>query len=83
MEAQDGQLSRIVIRGFKSIQNCDIELNRINIMIGSNGAGKSNFISAFDTPPECYQQEFTALGANKRFEQLILQRSKGDRRNLF
>ena len=48
MEAQDGQLSRIVIRGFKSIQNCDIELNRINIMIGSNGAGKSNFISAFD-----------------------------------
>ena len=48
METWNGQLSRIVIHGFKSIKNCDIKLNCINVMIGSNGAGKSNFISAFD-----------------------------------
>lgn len=41
------QLSRIRITGFKSIKQCDLRFNRLNIMIGSNGAGKSNFISAF------------------------------------
>ncbi len=41
------QLSRIVLRGFKSIQDCDLELNEINVLIGPNGAGKSNFIGFF------------------------------------
>ena len=42
------QLSRIVIKGFKSIKECDIELSSVNVLIGSNGAGKSNFISIFE-----------------------------------
>jgi predicted ATPase len=42
------QLSRIVIKGFKSIRECELELNHINVLIGSNGAGKSNFISALE-----------------------------------
>ncbi len=41
------QLSRIVIQGFKSIQECDLRLKEINILIGANGSGKSNFISFF------------------------------------
>jgi predicted ATPase len=41
------QLSRIVLKGFKSITECDLELTQINILIGCNGAGKSNFISFF------------------------------------
>lgn len=41
------QLSRITISGFKSIKKCDINFGKINVLIGSNGAGKSNFISAF------------------------------------
>jgi len=41
------QLSRIVLRGFKSIRECDLELNELNILIGPNGAGKSNFIGFF------------------------------------
>jgi predicted ATPase len=36
------------VRGFKSIAECDIELSSLNILIGANGAGKSNFISFFD-----------------------------------
>lgn len=40
-------ISRIRIRGFKSIKKCDIKLNNINVLIGSNGSGKSNFISFF------------------------------------
>ncbi len=42
-----GQLSHIVIKGYKSIKECSLELGRINVLIGSNGAGKSNFISSF------------------------------------
>ena len=41
------QLSRITISGFKSIKRCDIKFRKVNVLIGSNGAGKSNFISAF------------------------------------
>lgn len=41
------QLSRIVLRGFKSIRECDLELKELNVLIGPNGAGKSNFISFF------------------------------------
>lgn len=47
-EQKQGRLTRIVIKGFKSIKNCELELNDINVLIGSNGAGKSNFISIFE-----------------------------------
>lgn len=39
------QLTRIKINGFKSIEHADIELKMINVLIGSNGSGKTNFIS--------------------------------------
>lgn len=41
------QLSRIMLRGFKSIRECDLELKELNVLIGPNGAGKSNFIGFF------------------------------------
>lgn len=39
------QLTRIRVEGFKSIESADIELNMVNVLIGSNGSGKTNFIS--------------------------------------
>ena len=39
------QLSHIVIEGYKSIAKCDLEMGCLNVLIGANGAGKSNFIS--------------------------------------
>ena len=41
------QLSRIVLKGFKSIRECDLELKELNVLIGANGSGKSNFIAVF------------------------------------
>ena len=36
------------IKGFKSIASVDkLELRAINVVIGANGSGKSNFIGAF------------------------------------
>lgn len=40
-------LKKLEIQGYKSIKNLSIELKNINILIGANGAGKSNFISFF------------------------------------
>jgi predicted ATPase len=37
----------IEIAGYKSIKAERIELRPINILIGANGSGKSNFISFF------------------------------------
>jgi predicted ATPase len=37
----------IHIENFKSFSEADVELSRFNVVIGSNAAGKSNFISIF------------------------------------
>jgi predicted ATPase len=41
------RLERIHIAGYKSIRDWTIELGPLNVLIGANGAGKSNFIGAF------------------------------------
>jgi predicted ATPase len=41
-------LDRISIKGYKSIRELeDLELRPLNVLIGANGSGKTNFISAF------------------------------------
>jgi predicted ATPase len=40
-------IKRIHIENFKSFSEIDVALSRFNVVIGSNAAGKSNFISAF------------------------------------
>ncbi len=40
-------IKRIHIENFKSFSEIDVELFPFNVVIGSNAAGKSNFISAF------------------------------------
>ncbi len=40
-------LKKIEIAGYRSICNAAVDLGNINILIGANGAGKSNFISVF------------------------------------
>lgn len=41
-------IKKISIRGYKSIQRLDdFPLNNLNVLIGANGSGKSNFVSYF------------------------------------
>ena len=45
---QAKSLDKLTIRGFKSIRDLDeFKLKKLNIFVGANGAGKSNFISFF------------------------------------
>ena len=60
----------IEISGYKSIKSERIDLKPINLLIGANGSGKSNFISFFDFLNRLYNRnlnEYIALtgGENK------------------
>ncbi len=63
-------LSKVLIRGYKSICNQEIDFHSINILIGTNGAGKSNLISFFEMLKRIGKYEFQNYvmeqgGANK------------------
>jgi predicted ATPase len=41
-------LDSVTLRGFKSVRELnDFKLNKLNVLIGANGAGKSNFVDFF------------------------------------
>ena len=50
-------IKNIIIRNFKSIRVANINLKPLNILIGANGVGKSNFINCFKMLNKVYNQE--------------------------
>jgi predicted ATPase len=40
-------LKKISIKGYRSIKAASLELSSLNVLIGANGAGKTNFVSFF------------------------------------
>lgn len=44
----DRLLKSIEIEGYTSIRSATVELGRLNVLVGANGAGKSNFIRALE-----------------------------------
>ena len=63
-------IERIIIENFKSIRQLDLELKPINILIGANGAGKSNFVSFFKLTRNTLGMRF--IEANYDIDKLIL-----------
>lgn len=59
-------LSRVVLRNYKSIQNCDVSLGPLTFLVGPNGAGKSNFVEAL---------RLVAYGLTNSLEQAVANRS--------
>lgn len=59
---QDAQLTNIEVAGYKSFGTGDnklsIQLRPLNVIIGANGSGKSNFISLFDFLLSALQEDF-------------------------
>ncbi|WP_374213323.1 AAA family ATPase [Crossiella sp. SN42] len=41
-------MRQILVEGFTSIRSASVELGQLNVLVGANGAGKSNFIRAFE-----------------------------------
>ncbi len=51
------KIDRLTIKGFKSIRHLDnFEMRSLNVLIGANGTGKSNFISYFQMLGELVEQ---------------------------
>ncbi len=65
-----GRLDKLKINGYKSIKSLEIDFNAINILIGANGVGKSNFIGFFNFIRKLVEKELELYvaqmgGANK------------------
>ena len=62
----DQYLKHVEITGFKSIRDITIELRPdINVLIGANGSGKSNFIEVFDFVRMIYTKRLQQYVADK------------------
>jgi predicted ATPase len=61
----------IEIKGFKSIKHLELELKPINVFIGSNGAGKSNFISFFKLLHAIFNQRLQRFVIEEKADNLL------------
>lgn len=52
-------ITKIKIRGYKSIKDQEITLSPINLFIGGNGVGKSNFVSVFSFLRAIYEKQLS------------------------
>lgn len=52
------RLGTIEVAGFKSIRELKLKLRPLNVLIGANGAGKSNFIALFQLLNEMIEKRF-------------------------
>lgn len=50
----------IKISGYKSFKNLAVQLHPINLLIGANGAGKSNFLSLFEMLSNVYDKKLAS-----------------------
>lgn len=39
-------ITKVTIQAFKSLENVEVELGNLNVFVGANGSGKSNFLEA-------------------------------------
>ena len=64
-------INRIEIKRYKSIREVGIDLSPINILIGANGVGKSNFVSFFELINKIYEKELENFSMKKGSEMLL------------
>lgn len=49
-------VDEITIKGYKSLNDLHLKLGGLNLLIGSNGSGKSNFLSMFELLNNAFEQ---------------------------
>ena len=64
-------INNIKIEGYKSIKKLDLNLESINVLIGSNGVGKSNFISFFKLINIVYEQRLESYSMTEGSDNLL------------
>lgn len=61
----------IKIEGYKSIKSMELELRPINVFIGSNGSGKSNFISFFKMIHAIFNRQLQRFVIEEKADNLL------------
>ena len=61
----------IEIKGYKSIRDMKLTLRPINILIGANGSGKTNFLSFFEFLRNIYSRNLRGYVAERGMEKLL------------
>jgi predicted ATPase len=64
-------MESIDIKGYKSIKDLHLELKPINVLIGANGAGKSNFISFFNFLKIAYDEELKSYVTGRGIDTIL------------
>ena len=64
-------MDKIEIKGYKSIHDMELELGYINILIGANGSGKTNFLSFFEFLRNIYSQNLRGYVAERGMEKIL------------
>jgi predicted ATPase len=64
-------MDSIHIKGYKSIKDAKIDLKPINILIGGNGSGKSNFLSFFEFLNSMVERRLQIYVALKGMEKFL------------
>ncbi|MHC4698735.1 MAG: AAA family ATPase [Planctomycetota bacterium] len=75
-------LRRVKIRNYKSIAACAVELRALNVLVGRNGAGKSNFLDALRIVADALQTSLDHAIRNRGGIDAVRRRSTGHPRNL-
>ncbi len=50
-------LKKVFIKNFKSLHDCEIDIGKLNVMVGANASGKSNLIEAFRLLKKIYVEK--------------------------
>lgn len=69
--ARPYQLGKLRVQGFKSFRDMAVELRALNVLIGANGSGKSNFIAVFRLLNNLIEQSLQVHVAQERVDQLL------------
>ena len=69
-------IEQVIISNYKSIRDLVLQLQRVNILIGANGVGKSNLISFFELAKAIIEQRFGSYTLNKGGIDNLLYRSR-------
>ena len=69
-------IEQVIISNYKSIRGLELPLQKLNILIGSNGVGKSNLISFFELSKAIIEQRFGSYTLEKGGIDNLLYRSR-------
>ena len=72
-----GRVRQVQIRNYKSIGQATVDLGNLTILVGANGAGKSNFLDALAFVSDCLSDSIELAFKNRGGLAAVRRRSGG------